>query len=344
MKTLIKHEYKNLCIFIMVFFAGACFVGLDAITQVENFKNSFINNHIYNMHLLSRFSQILEYMQQYIIPLLLFMVYFQFKEIKDSNSSEFILALPFKTKTILAIKIIVGSSILFISSLIILILFIAIKFSAEPLISEVRAVMPEGNIYAQADSIFFIIGMVFTFTLKIVLIYLFLVMSQFLVKKVGVSIIITVLGVLAIPYILFFVYFESEIVSEHIATIITKLILFSYGDDIYRMIANNMNSMYISQIILTNILALVFANLFCITSSFCLIQKVRFTNFKYFTCSKYVDITLKIMTAICCAILPWYLIVVNMIDDIWWIVAPFTAGIGYLIMHQIIKKEIESHK
>ncbi|OOB76963.1 MAG: hypothetical protein BEN19_03235 [Epulopiscium sp. Nuni2H_MBin003] len=345
MKTLIKYEIKTNLPIILIFMVGAALFGGTLFYDSMNAYNSYVRLGTSSYMVIDMVSIILHLAFYCSAILTMVMVFFQFKQVKNDDISEFILSLPVTTKTIIISKMMVGIGTILIVNTMATIFFILTWVKTNFWISDARALRFAGEIESQYDTIPAIITMVLIYTLNIILVYLFLVMMQFVIKRAGASVTVSLLGALSIPYILVFVaqLFKNSGLGNLIQDITTRFIktftFYNVNTAIYQeetfMGFISYRKMGIRELIL------VFGILFCITTIFYMNKKVGFTEFRSFCYSKRCDILLKMGVTICSLIAPFYIAYIWSIQN-YYIYMPISAIGGYLVINRFIIKDRES--
>lgn len=348
MKTLLKHEFKNLTTFVLIFLIGSVLIGTSAMLLGSNLKLQYISNYVAHPDLHNDFYYLIRDHQLLIIIFVIAIVYTQFRDIKDSNISEFILSLPFTAKTILISKMIAGVSIIAVAGIIFTSFWVGTYLYTLPISNELWAVLPGGETLADAYNVFSIVSMTFRFTLNMVAVYLFFVAGQMLIKRAGAAIIITFCSACAVPYLFGYLYdqfshyafqnqlenFYQSIVQTYIFAIDKTPIAYDEASFVWVRV----HRLSFEEV------SLIFTCLLLISLSLHLVNIVGFTRFSHFTCSKWLDATLKIMFTLCFALLPFYYsILFGQITGIMHLILSAVFAIaGYLFISKIIRKDLES--
>ncbi|OON96204.1 MAG: hypothetical protein ATN31_09970 [Candidatus Epulonipiscioides saccharophilum] len=347
MKALIKHECNNLSMFFVTFIVLGCLTGLKALQRMQDFQVNYLDGILDEPEFQRHFGNLLREMQFIIIIPIIIMVYFQFKEVKDANVSDFILSLPFTAKKIIISKMLIGISILILNGVVIGLFFVGINIHSAPMLEHVRAISPVGKIF-EGYTDFSMLAMTIKYILDMIFIYLVFVVGQFLVKKLGAGIVLTCMGMIAVPYLGVPLVYMAGLFG-----VIDRLTnIFFLGDMSTVMSIQNSQGellrarMYdynvgINDLLITGLCVLT------VMLILYLVNKVGFTRFMYFTCSKTIDKILIIATGICSSVLPFYYYYWGGRGFIVALLLPvglILGIIGMLIMSRIIQKDLDTEK
>ncbi|OON96203.1 MAG: hypothetical protein ATN31_09965 [Candidatus Epulonipiscioides saccharophilum] len=348
MKTLFKHEFRILFKILMIFIAFAVGAGILMLNVNRRFLINCDIGILEEPNLHYHFYEILKNIQFVIVIPIMIMVYCQFREVKDANVSEFILSLPFSAKKISIVKIISGLTILLINGVIVAFIFIGINTAVEPQLMRVRAILPVGESLTEHYTNFTIFSLVVKYTMDMIFMYLMFVLGQFLVKKVSHAIILTLMGIIAIPYIIYpFVILYGSIVSTKINELI-KITCLKIQP--LMVTANDIDgSVYKQKIYSYNIgqadIILVAICVIVLILIIFLVKEVGFVRFKNFTCSEILDKVLIAVAGICSGFIPFYYVFVfgGRLGVYSIIIFGIVTGIlGSIAMSKIIERNVEA--
>ncbi|OON96195.1 MAG: hypothetical protein ATN31_09925 [Candidatus Epulonipiscioides saccharophilum] len=361
MKTLIRHEFDLIQLMFWVVAGILVRVGLQANNLYIVLQNKYLENIIWEPSLPNSLLRILTNDGTMTLVIMI-MVYIQFKEIKGEGVSEFILSLPFTSKDILVAKIVAGLSLILFAGIGIGIIFLAVNMASIELIENMRMLMPSGHLFTETYTTFSIIAMTIRYILEMAVIYSFLVMGQFLIKKAGPSVTFMVSGAFSILYLLAFFAFaiylnplnsgEVPRVIESIRDIVDTLA--QMISEAYFMntpgeyLAYSINeityhyAVYPQKLGFATIASVSTIGLFFSISMY-LADKVGFNRIKYFTISKTWDKVIVIWCGLCCGLLQYFYAAIvkgGRFDTIDMVLTLIWAGLGMLIMNRIIKKSV----
>lgn len=361
MKTLIRHEFD--LIHLMFWFASGILMnfGLQVSSIYTTLRDNYLENIIWEPDFHNNLLRLLSSNGTMTLVIMI-MVYIQFKEIKGEGVSEFILSLPFTSKDILVAKIVAGLSLIMFVGIGIGIIFLVANVAVIELIENMRMVMPAGHLFRETYTTISIIVMVIRFILEMMLLYSFLVMGQFLIKKAGMSVTFMMGGVFSILYVVVFCIFAIylklkplnpgvlsgvvEAIRDMVDTIGQMISDVYFMDTPREYLAYNINeityhyTVYPQKLGFATIASVSTIGLFFSISMY-LVDKVGFNRIKYFTISKTLDKAIVICFGLYCGLFQYlYAVIIQggRFDLIDWIMASILAGLGMIIMRSIVKK------
>ncbi|OON96197.1 MAG: hypothetical protein ATN31_09935 [Candidatus Epulonipiscioides saccharophilum] len=364
MKTLIRHEFDLIKLMFWLTLCVLATFGLQASNIYIALKNSYLENIIWEPDIQNNLLRILTNNGAMALVIMI-MVYVQFKEIKGENVSEFILSLPFTSKDILVAKIVAGLSLIMFAGIGIGIIFLVVNMAAIELIENMRMLMPSGHLFTETYTNFSIIVITIRYILEMVLIYSFLVMGQFLIKKAGLSVTFMIGGVLSILYVLIIVshMLYVNLINPGVlpSTVEAVRKIFDAIGEIGQMIGNvyfmdtpkeylaySINeityyyTVYPQKLGWATIASVSTIGLFFSISMY-LVDKVGFTRIQYFTISKTWDKVIVIWCGLCCGLFQYFYTVIvigGRFDLLDMISALIWAGLGMIIMRLIVKRSV----